>query len=92
VQLWVKGLKFAFSATSGSFWTSGINSHDLIYSFCDSGELVNETLWAEGEPDMPEENHCVSLNFETDVEQLTGLFSAHCRLVMPLICQFPKKN
>jgi len=60
-----------------------------LYAFCGSRTSVKKSVWAEGQPEDPEGNRCVSLHFEKDVDRLTGLSSVHCGLVMPLICQFP---
>jgi len=79
-----------FAEFSGSYWTSAVTS-DIVepgYSFCPSGERVKNELWAREFPILNENEQCVSLHFEENEPQLSGLVPAPCVSKMPVICQF----
>jgi hypothetical protein len=81
---------------SGLYWTTGLNWGTTgwsDYRWC-SGlkKKVDAKLWAKGQPEDPDLNHCLALNFEMQQSTLTGMVAAHCNMQMPVICQFPSNK
>jgi hypothetical protein len=77
---------------SSSYWTSGVNygtSKIGIYGWCSTKTLLNNYLWAKGEPRDPKGNRCVALTFMEDKPTLSGLEAVFCGFLLPFICQFP---
>lgn len=77
---------------SSSYWTSGVNfgtKNATTYGWCSTGKMVDGTLWAEGEPQNPENQRCVALTMIEDEPRLSGLETVYCDFVLPLIFQFP---
>lgn len=67
----------------------GYTNNISTYGWCSSEKMVNQQLWAEGEPQDPASNHCVALVMMEDEPSLSGLEAVHCAYRLPLICQFP---
>jgi hypothetical protein len=74
---------------SSSYWTSGVNygtTNINTYGWCSTGQILDEKLWAEGEPRDPESNRCVALVIMEDEPTLSGLEDVYCAFQLPLIC------
>jgi len=62
---------------------------ESFYGACPSGNKIEEEMWAKEQPLFTENQSCVSLHFEENEPDLTGLTQAACDLELPVICQFP---